>query len=449
VDLVLDTRYARTPDGAYIAYRTFGEGAVDIVWQADLLSNFDVAWEYPPERAWLTGLASFARVIVHDRRGTGASSRNVPAPNLETRVADLKAVLDAVGSDRSVLGADFEGGAPNILFAATHPDRVRGLVWWSPLPRSDRAPDFPWGDNRDDPESIAAESRSLESWGTSDFGEVFRSQQAAEGNRIPEDWSVVMSKHSRQTCTPDVARELMHIWHETDVRGVLPAVQAPTLLIAHAAAEGDVESAEYVASLMPRAEVATFPGEIAVSLETVDAHLDRVRRFIGIDTPAPSLDSVLATIVFTDIVGSTEKQASIGDRAWKELVEGHHDVVRQSLQRWRGDEVDTAGDGFFATFDGPARAIRCALEAVEHVRDLGIELRAGAHTGECELINGKVGGLAVSIGARVAAKGGPSEVLVSQTVKDLVAGSGFTFHDAGEHELKGVPDRWRLYRVVS
>jgi class 3 adenylate cyclase len=443
---VPDTRYAVAPDGAYIAYQTVGQGPVDLVWQSDWLSNFDINWEYPSVKAFFLGLTSFARVIQHDRRATGASSRNVEPPNLETRVADLRLVLDAVGSERAVLGADFEGGAPNVLFAATYPDRVRALVWWSPSPTSDRTPDYPWGYG---PDEIEAEERTLLSWGTSGFGHEFLKEQAATGHVIPDEFSNRLSKHSRQTCTPDVARELTRIWHETDVRGVLPAVRAPTLLIAHAGAEGDVESSEYIASLMPRAEVATFEGQIEPSLETIHTHVDRIRRFIGIDAPATSLDSVLATIVFTDIVGSTEKQASIGDHAWKGLVEGHHDVVRQALRRWRGDEIDTAGDGFFATFDGPARAIRCALEAVDHVRDLGIEVRAGVHTGECELINGKVGGLAVSIGARVAAKGGPSEVLVSQTVKDLVAGSGFTFHEAGEHELKGVPDRWRLYRVVS
>ncbi len=443
---VPDTRYARAPDGAYIAYQTVGEGPVDFVWQSDWLSNFDIAWEYPAVRAFQLGLGTFARVILHDRRATGASSRNVEPPNLETRVADTLLVLDAVGSERTVLGADFEGGAPNVLLAATYPDRVRALVWWSPSPTSDRAPDFPWGYG---PDEIEAEERTLVSWGTSDFADEFLKEQAATGHVIPDEWTDLMSKHSRQTCTPDVARELNRIWHETDVRGVLPAVRAPALLIAHTGAPGDVEVTEYVASLMPHAEVATFPGNIEPSLETVDAHIDRIRRFVGIEAPGTGLDSVLSTIVFTDIVNSTEKQASIGDRAWKALVEGHHDAVRQSLRRWRGDEVDTAGDGFFATFDGPARAIRCALEAVEHVRELGIEVRAGVHTGECEVINGKVGGLAVSIGARVAAKGGPSEVLVSQTVKDLVAGSGFTFHDAGEHELKGVPDRWHLYRVVS
>jgi class 3 adenylate cyclase len=256
----------------------------------------------------------------------------------------------------------------------------------------------------------------------------------------------MMGMMSRQTTTPDVARELTRIWHETDVRGVLPSVQAPTLLVANEQYAEDVEIAEYVASLMPEAEVARAPG---FDPPQDEFNLDLVRRFLGIERPAPEHDTILATVLFTDIVGSTDKQASLGDRRWRDLVEQHHAIVREALGRWRGVENDTAGDGFYATFDGPARAIRCALEITKRVRELGVEIRAGVHTGECELIEGKCAGITVSIGARVALNAGPSDVLVSQTVKDLVAGSGLRFEDRGERELKGVPDRWRLYRVVG
>jgi class 3 adenylate cyclase len=252
--------------------------------------------------------------------------------------------------------------------------------------------------------------------------------------------------YSRQTATPDVAAELSRIWHETDIRAVLPSVQVPALLVVDEHYKSDIQLAEYVASMMPDVQLALAPG---LGPEDNEALLEVVRPFLGVSRAAPELDTILATVLFTDVVGSTEKQAALGDRGWKRLVEQHHALVRDALGRWRGIENDTAGDGFYATFDGPARAIRCALEIVERVQDLGIEVRAGVHTGECELIEGKCAGITVSIGARVASRAGPSQVLVSQTVRDLVAGSGFSFEDAGEHQLKGVPDRWRLLRAVA
>jgi class 3 adenylate cyclase len=257
------------------------------------------------------------------------------------------------------------------------------------------------------------------------------------------------ARSSRNACTPDVAAELSRIWYESDVRSVLPAVQVPTLIQTWPARDVvDFARAQYVASLIPEAELREMPGRGAWTEEDMVASAEEVRRFAGVDRAPVELDTILSTVLFTDIVGSTEKQASLGDHGWKGLVERHHAVFREALGRWRGVENDTAGDGFYATFDGPARAIRCAQEAGAKVRDLGIEIRAGVHTGECELIDGKIGGITVSIGARVASNAGPSEVLISQTVKDLVAGSGLTFEDAGEHELKGVPDRWHLYRVL-
>ena len=442
---LLDVRYVRTEDGVYIAYATIGDGPVDLVSQIDFPGNIDLEFEDPLGAAWYQALTSFGRVIVHDRRGTGLSSRNVPAPNLETRVSDMELVIDAVGSNRPVLMGPFESGAPNAMFAATYPERVHSIAWLEPTARSIWTPDYPWGYG---PEDVESELETYESFGTLDYGRAFVAHQAKHGNTFPDGFERVIARAARNTCTPDMALELAKIWFDTDVRGVLPAVRAPALLITHEGRPAAVEETNYVASLMPRAEVKVLPGDTWTP-EGLRQAVESIRRFIGIEAPPTEMDGVLSTVLFTDIVGATERQASIGDHAWKELVEGHHDAVRQALRRWRGDEIDTAGDGFFATFDGPARAIRCALETVEHVRDLGIEIRAGVHTGECEVINGKVGGLAVSIGARVAAHAGPSEVLVSQTVKDLVAGSGFSFHEAGEHELKGVPDRWRLYRAVG
>ena len=447
-----DPRYARTEDGAYIAYQVVGEGPVDIAWQFDFGGNLDVWWEHPWEREWFEGLASFSRLILHDWRATGLSSKNAGLPILETRVSDLCAVLDAVGTQRAVFGAWFESLAPCLLLAAAEPARVASLVWWSPAPRTVWAPDYPWGYG---PEEIALEREALTRWGTSEYGRIWAETFARSSGFVPpleaQRWQ---AKLSRNSCTPDVAIALAEMWWQTDVRSVLPAVQAPILLLADDD-EGDkhLAIAEQVASLMPQAQIVRLPSagwptthdEIA---RVNRPRLDAIRSFIGIEPQRVAVDTILSTVLFTDIVGSTEQQARLGDRGWKDLVERHHATVRAALDGWRGFENDTAGDGFYATFDGPARAIHCAHEVRDRVRELGIEIRAGVHTGECELIDGKCGGLAVTTGARIAALAQPSQVLVSQTVKDLVAGSGFTFEPAGEHELKGVPDRWRLYSAT-
>jgi class 3 adenylate cyclase len=292
----------------------------------------------------------------------------------------------------------------------------------------------------------------LEHWGTIEYGEAWADQFASRGGpRPPHEEARAMAKRSRQTCSPDAALRLARIWWDTDIRAVLPTVRVPTLLMADESPR-DRELTEYVAGLMPGAETVVLPEEEegwAVGrdalLRTARPPIEAIQRFIGIQPRHSSVDSVLATVLFTDIVGSTDHQARLGDHEWKGLVERHHAIVREALGDWRGVENDTAGDGFYATFDGPARAIHCAHEVSGSVRSLGIEIRAGVHTGECELIDGKHGGIAVTTGARIAALAGPSQVLVSQTVKDLVAGSGFIFESAGEHELKGVPEKWRLY----
>jgi class 3 adenylate cyclase len=444
--VIPDTRYARTPDGVYIAYQVTGDGPVDIVWQFDFVGNVDFAWEAPDSAPWFTGMASFARLILHDRRGTGLSSRNVSPPDLETRVADLRVVLDAVGSERPVLASAFEGGAPNVLFAASDPERVHSIVWWSPSARSIWSPDYPWGVR---PEYVEAADRELQHWGTLEGARAWAEGEAMYGRETNEEEVYWHAKLDRHTGTPDVARELTRIWYETDIRALLPTVNVPTLLLAQETQSSNVDEARHIASLMPLAEFKLMPGGQLTSPDLHAAALDEIRRFVGVEPPKLDLDTVLATILFTDIVGSTERQSALGDHAWKNLIQRHHAIVREALERWRGIEVDTAGDGFYATFDGPARAIRCAIDIALRVQDLGIEVRAGVHTGECEIVDGKCTGIAVSIGARVASTAGPSEVRVSQTVKDLVAGSGLRFENAGEHELKGVPDRWRIYAVVS
>ena len=437
--------YAKTDDGIYLGYRVDGDGPIDVVVQSDWASNIDLEWMDPTWGTWLRELRSFSRVITHDPRGTGLSSRNVEPPTLETRVSDLMTVLKTIGIRRPVLLGDFASGAVNILAAAMRPRLPRAIVWLEPAPRYAWAEDYPWGRT---PEQRKDELDFIGLWGTDAYGRAFLEEEEASGNALPPETATSMAIMSRGSCTPDVARKMADMWYEIDVRTVLEAVRTPTLLLVHKEREGGVDEAEYVATRMPAAEVREMPGD-ASKVEEYPAWAEQIRVFIGVERPLAALSTVLATVLFTDIVGSTQRSAEMGDRAWKGLLQRHHSIVRDSLHRFSGAEVDTAGDGFYATFEGPARAIQCALDVAEHVRELGLEIRAGIHTGECELIDGKAGGLAVSIGARVAANAHPSEVLVSQTVKDLTAGSGITFEDAGEHELKGVPDRWRLYRVVG
>jgi len=443
-----DTHYVVTSDGVYIAYQVFGDGPIDVVWQSDWPGNIDVELEDPFVAVCAREVASFARVIFHDRRGIGLSSRNVALPNLETRVADTLAVMDAVGSERPILVGFFESGAPNALLAASKPQRVHSMVWMEPNPRFAWAPDFPWGRTSADMER---ELRDIELWGTRAYGEAFLLDEASRGNAMPDSPDAIVAKMfakaSRNACTPDVARALSKIWYESDVRAILPDVQVPTLVLKMNQDE-DFDRAGYVASLIPGAELREVPGP-EWSEETMRSLAEEIRRVAGVAPPATDLDRVLAAVLFTDIVGSTERLSEVGDAEWRSVLARHDERARTEIERHRGRYVDSTGDGLLATFDGPARAVRCAQAIIASVRDLGIRIRAGVHTGEVELEGPAVRGIAVHIGARVAALGGPSEILVSQTVKDLVAGSGLTFEDAGEHELKGVPEPWHLYRVVS
>jgi class 3 adenylate cyclase len=390
-------------------------------------------------------MSSFARVITHDHRGVGVSSRDIALPTLERRVEDLIAVLRAAGSRRPVLVGALSSGAVHVLLAATRPQLPRALVWLEPAARSAWSSDYPWG-IRDEDHRLETEFIAL--WGTEAYARTFWEEQEAMGNALPPEQRDHEAIQTRNACSPDVAASLSEIWHETDVRGVLSAVAAPSLLIVHEGRASSVEEAEYIASQMPKAEVASMPGA-GWTVQEAAAWVEQIREFVGLPQPEPLRETILATVMFTDIVGSTEKQAELGDRAWKDLIARHHAIVRDALARHGGIENDTAGDGFYATFEGPARAIRCALDVSEAVRDIGIEIRAGLHTGECELVDGKPAGLSVSIGARVAAEAHASEILVSQTVKDLVAGSGLKFQDAGEHALKGVSGRWHVHRVVA
>ena len=444
--MIPETRYAETADGLYIAYQVAGEGPVDLVWQFTFLGNVELAWEEPTNAVVFDQMAAGTRLILHDRRGTGLSSRNVSPPNLETRVADLRVVLDAVGSKRPVLAGESDGGAPNVLFAASDPERVHSIVWLYPTARMMWSPDYPWGVR---PDQTEFDERALQHWGTLEGARAWAKGEAMFGHVPTEEELHWYAKLSRHTGTPDVGRELTRNWAETDLRSVLPSVKVPTLLLVQDIDARAVEEAEYIASLMPQAEFKTLP---AASWTSPKFAWQRKMSFSVLSASScrgPTWTRSLPPSCSPTSSPRPRGSPPLGDNAWKDLIQRHHTIVRDALRRWHGIEADTAGDGFYATFDGPARAIRCALDVTERIRELGIEVRAGVHTGECEVADGKCTGIAVSIGARVASTAGPSEVRVSQTVKDLVAGSGLAFKDAGVHEFKGDPDRWRLYSAAS
>ena len=441
---VAETRYAKTLDGGYIAYKLLGDASseTEVAVIGSIAANVEVFFDFEPAaRSWLE-LASFSRLSLHDRRGTGLSDDMGGLANLETRVADLLAVLDAAGQGRPTLLASADGGMVAALLAATHPDRVAGLVWFFAQARSVKTRGWPYGRDPDDVDLLAREAERA--WGTEEF--VRRMYAHTE---MDDDVIRFLARMQRHACGPATAVGFIRLLHEYDVREVLATIRIPVLALGTQGypSEWVVEQARATAALIPGAVWRSMPA--TASRLWAPAVIEATLDFCGIQRPPPELDSILSTVLFTDIVGSVEKQAELGDHGWKELVLRYRATVRQTLERWRGKENDTAGDGFYAAFDGPARAIRCALEVSERVRDLGIDIRAGVHTGECELVENKCSGLTVSIGARIAATGGAGEILVSQTVKDLVPGSGLRFEDAGEQQLKGVPGRWRLHRVVG
>jgi pimeloyl-ACP methyl ester carboxylesterase/class 3 adenylate cyclase len=441
---VPETRYAKAPDGASIAYQVVGEGPVDLVYASGIWSNLELMWELPSWAHFLRRLARFSRLILFDMRGVGLSDRGPDRPAIELQRDDVGAVMDAVGSDRAILFCVARAATMALLFAATHPDRTEALVLYAPVAKTVSTPDFPFGKTADEQQTFF--ERFVREVGTGQNLHL-QAPSVAGDERFVGWWA----RFERLVASPSAYEELGRIFTEVDVRDVLPAIHVPTLVLHR---EGDAivltRQARYVADQIEGATFVEYPGKDHIPfIGDADAILDEVERFVTGTKPVPEIDKVLATLLFTDIVDSTKRQAELGDRGWKDLVERHHASVRDLLTRYRGEEQDTAGDGFYVRFDGPARAIRCAQDIVDAVRPLGVELRAGIHTGECEVVDGKCSGLSVSIAARVMARAGPSEVFVSQTVKDLTAGSGLTFEDAGEHELKGVPDRWRLYRVVG
>jgi class 3 adenylate cyclase len=421
----------------------FGEGALDLVLVPGFVTHVEVAWEDELTARFQEGLASFARVITFDRRGSGLSDPVVDAPTLEQRMDDVRAVMDAAGSERAALVGISEGVPMSILFAATYPQRVQALVCTGGMARSTYAKDYPWGTSAQALVESGLEL-ILPNWGDGSLIEVAMSSQADNPSA-----RAVYGRLERSTASPGMLTGLFQMFLELDVRDVVPSVHVPTLVVHHS---GDrlvnVRHGRWLAEQMPEARLVEFAGEDhGFWSQGREEYLGEVQEFLTGARAEAEPDRILATVLFTDIVDSTRTASELGDRRWRELLERHQRAVRQALDRFGGHEVKSTGDGFLATFDGPARAIRCATAILASAAAEGMPVRAGLHTGECEVMGDDIGGIAVHIAARVSARAEPRELLVSRTVKDLVAGSGIEFTDRGAHSLKGVADTWQLYAV--
>ncbi len=429
-----DVRYVRN-GGVAIAYQIVGEGTTDLVFVSDFMSNLVYGWEHPFWRDFYERLAGSFRLILYDKRGTGLSDHGGQFPALETRMDDLRAVLEAAESSSAVVLGSHDGCSMASLYAATYPERTQALVLFQP-----------WAQTETTDEQLAELTDLRERWGTADYLDALCATicPTLYATGAGREW---FANEARVGASPAVAYALNLAAHQTDLREILPTIRVPTLVL-HRGARGE-EDSRGVIPRIPGVSSTRLPGEDWWGMFLSPEVIDEVERFVAGQAPPEVPETVLATLLFTDIVGSTTRAAELGDQRWRELLGQHHDLVRRELARFRGEERDTAGDGFFATFDGPARAIRCAQEVAAGVRELGLEIRAGLHTGECELHDGKVAGIAVSIGARVASQALPGEVLVTGTVKDLVAGSGLVFERRGEKALKGVPRTWPIYAVVD
>jgi len=419
-----------------------GDGPIDLVVVPPFVSHLELYWEEPLVTRLLRRLSSFSRVILLDKRGTGLSDR-VPSsdlPTLEMRMDDVRAVMDAAGSKQAAVLGFSEGGPMSTLFAASHPSRTRALVLYGTFASTIRADDYPWAMDAETRERII--EAIPDTWGKGTSVDELAPSMAHD-----ERFRRWYGRVERMGASPGAAMALRRMNGDIDIRNVLSVVGVPTLVL-HRTGDRDssIEEGRYLADHIPGAKFVELDGEDHFPwVGDQDAVIEEIEEFLTGVRPGPEPDRVLATVMFTDIVGSTERANELGDRRWTDLLANHNAMVREELHRFRGQEVKTVGDGFLATFDGPARAIRCAVNVRDAVEDLGIHIRAGLHTGECELLGDDVGGMAVHIGARVVSKAQPDQVLVSSTVRDLVAGSGITFADMGSHHLKGVPGNWRLF----
>jgi pimeloyl-ACP methyl ester carboxylesterase len=437
-----ETRYAKSGD-VNIAYQVVGEGPRDLILVPGWMSNIEVFWDEPAVARFLRRLASFSRLILFDKRGTGLSDRLSDLPDLETRMDDVRAVMDAVGSERATLCGYSEGGVMCMLFSATYPARTAALITIGSFARQKPGPGYPWGRSQEQQDQFL--DTIQKDWG-GPVGLDLRAPTIAHDERVRQWWA----RFLRMSASPAAALALTRMNYEIDVRHVLPAIHVPSLLL-HAVGDMliDVHASRYMVERIPGAKLVELPSKDHLPWGTdADAILDEIEEFLTGERHGPEPDRILATILFIDIVDSTDRAAELGDQRWRDLLESFYGVVRRELPRFRGVEVGTAGDGLLATFDGPARGVRCARSVADAVLPLGIKVRTGLHTGECEIIEDNVGGIAVHTAARVATLALPGEVLVSHTVKDLVAGSGIRFESRGTHTLRGVPGEWPLFAAI-
>jgi class 3 adenylate cyclase len=432
-------RYARSGD-VNVAYQVVGDGPFDLVLVPGFVSHLDLDWDEPRSAHFLSRLASFSRLIRFDKRGTGLSDRPGGLPDLETRMDDVRAVLEAVGSERAVLFGYSEGGPLSVLFAGTFPDRTLGLVLYGTYAkRRDPDDDYPWAPTWERRQEYASETER--SWNT----DADMSTMAPNADEAMTRWWV---QRARAAASPGAARDLILMNSQVDIRPLLSSIRVPTLVLhRHDDRDSTVEEGQYIAARIPGARFVDLPGEDHLPWINPDQILDEVEEFLTGVPRALEPDRVLATVLFTDIVGSTERAGELGDRQWRAVLDGHDRIARQHIERFQGRQVKSMGDGVLAIFDGPGRALRCASALRDDVGSLGVEIRAGLHCGEVELRDDDVGGIAVHIGARIAAMAGPGQVLVSSTVKDLVTGSGMSFRDLGEHQLKGVSGSWKIFAL--
>jgi class 3 adenylate cyclase len=435
-------RYARSGD-VNIAYHVMGDGAFDLVVVHGFFSHLEIDLELPGLARFHERLAAFARVIRFDKRGTGLSDRGVGVPDFETRMDDVRAVMDAVGSKSAAIFGYSEGGPMCVLFAATYPERVRALVLYGTYAkRSDPDDDYPWAPTREERVAVAHELERT--WGENvDLSTMWPNADPVQ--------AAGFHRRGRAGVSPSGARDLILMNTKADIRDLLGSVQCPTLVL-HRTGDRDtnIEEGRYVASRIPGARFVELAGEDHVVSADPDQIADEIETFLTGARPSPPSDRVLATVLFTDLVGSTERATELGDAAWSTLLDRHNEVIRAELARYQGEEIDTAGDGFLAAFDGPARAIRCGTAICEAVASLGLGVRCGVHTGEVERVRGdKPRGIAIHVGARIMSLASADEVLVSSTTHDLVAGSGLAFEDRGEHVLKGVEGPRRVYAAVG
>lgn len=439
------TQYAKSGD-ASIAYQVVGDGPIDLVLILGFATHLELQWESPPFARFFERISSFSRLIIFDKRGTGLSDPITEVPTLELRIDDVRAVMDAVGSEHAALFGISEGGPMSVLFAATHPDRVTALVLYGAMGRTTEAPDYPWASSAEALRE-SAEEFIAPYWGQQAEGmvELFAPSFADDPKAVE-----FTARMERSAASPAMVQQIFEMFLDIDVRAVLPTIHVPTLAL-HRRGDRVVyrRAGEELAAQIPGARYVELPGiDHLPWAGDSEAVLGEIEEFLTGARSVAEPDRVLATVMFTDIVGSTERAGELGDARWRELLAAHLAAVRQELTRFRGREVKTLGDGCLATFDGPARAIRCGLAIAETARSTGLDVRIGLHSGEVEVMEEDVGGIAVHIAARVGALAGAGEVLVTSTVKDLVAGSGIHFVDRGTTHLKGISDEWRLFAAA-